>query len=464
MVCWFISPASKGGVAMTRLSLVCILLCALPVFGQKQEQYTINTAPQKLVACGDKAVIEASAEPFASGKLNDNDIQALIEYEPIYAGSNTNIACVNDPNAAPPSKSYFKNIDDKGNPVALPTYDASKDKLVTIVHILRWADAGHQNVKFQEWYVYDPHRPHPGLYWHADSANELGTYIDGKYDFRLVVVHFDFSLNTAAPKYNAESFDPLKGWLYPVQYTIAITKAQTQLQQDIAGLLQIMGYSKGGKVDALAEMGYYWVYDFHSNIKTSQITIDATLTDQNKVNKKAASSPPAEANPNAANTTAATPTAANNIASQSYHNEKPTPFGLGVAVPITSYRDLTYSSGQIAPQTVNRQNVYITANFYLPPTEIGGTTLRWLPHPFFGLPLKGQPLRNSLYGIASGWRWFEPFFGVVLDVQKIKGTTPGSVNNHYVWKGVYGINISISALSKALSSATSATSTTTSKK
>jgi hypothetical protein len=69
------------------------------------------------------------------------------------------------------------------------------------------------------------------------------------------------------------------------------------------------------------------------------------------------------------------------------------------------------------------------------------------------MPIKGQPLRNTLYGLSTGWRFFEPFFGVVLNVQQIKGSAPASVENHFVWKGVYGLNISISALGKALSSA-----------
>jgi hypothetical protein len=405
-----------------------MLLSVLPMQSQQQEQYTINTKPLQLIGCTTDR-LDPNMEPFATGKLTDTDFHALIAYEPAALGNM--IPCL-----VAGAISSFAALNSEGNLVNL-SYNITQDERLTIIHILRWADSKHQNVQFQKWYVYDPHRPNPWAYFKADSANEVGTNIDGRQEFRLIIVHFDSSFSPSG-----ESFDSTGAWLFPLQYKISITKAQTQLQQDISALAKITGYSKGGALANLPEVGYYWVYDFKSNQSTSQVTISATLTNQEKSSDKTASP-------------SSTPTAANNIASQSYHNEKPAWFGLSATVPITSYRDLTLSNNQVAPQTVNRQNIYISANLYVPPTEIGGTTVRWLPHPLFGLPLKSQPLRNTLYGFGMGWRWLEPFGGVVLDVQKMNGSTPGSSMNHYVWKGVYGLNISISAASKALSKAVS---------
>jgi hypothetical protein len=118
-------------------------------------------------------------------------------------------------------------------------------------------------------------------------------------------------------------------------------------------------------------------------------------------------------------------------------------------VPINSYRDLTYSGGAVTPQTVNRQNVYVTGNLYFPKTEVGWTNICWVPHVFGGLPIKGQPWRNSITGVAMGWRYFEPFWGIAWDVQQVKGSS-GNPENHLVRKGVYGVSISVTALAKAL--------------
>ena len=519
---------------------------------QQQEQFSLNTLPTKLVACTGFTVDDKEPQ-LATGKLEDYDIKALIDYAPSTLLSHE--ACIWTPAKADltnpsrpewlagatdvPKWIFYREASDTTRAISpLATYNANSpqpDERVTIVHILRWADTQHQNVKFQKWYVYDPHRPNPWMYFKADSANELGTYIDGRQFFRLVVIHLDSVLTNEADSSNAESFYPdllpaplpadwpagakAGGWRYPVQYKISIAQTQTQLQQDVVSLAQIMGYMTPAKAAGAAapgkrkpqEMGYFWVYDFNSSISTSTITLAVTLTDERKAATKAKpgaqdstacpSTDTANASAGAsgktagksnasagaskktaaksktsadANTTAASKPAksannttacesvstANNIASQSYHNEKPAWFGLGVAVPVTSYRDLTYTNNLLTPTTVTRQNVYVTGNFYLPPTEVGSTTLRWLPHPFVGLPIKGQPLRNSVYGIATGWRWFEPFWGIVLDVQQVPGAAPNTRMNHYIRKGVYGLNISVSALAKALSSSSKSTSTT----
>ncbi len=444
-----------GGAALTSTLLA-----------QTQEQFAVNNRPTQLTVCPGSSLTAdnlENQEPFQTGVMHDPDFLALIGYET--PGTAT---CVNKPSAG--GNSWF------GAPPPAPTTDTS----VTIFHILRWADATHQNVKFQSWYIYDPARNDAWTYLKKQrTAYETGTYIAGRQSFRLIAVHLDSQFLGST----SESFSGVAGGLklkHPFGYKVNIAKTQTQLQQDASTVLSILGLTKAAAAPAdnlfeekLApppppgEIGYFLIYDFHSAMSTSNVTVsvslpadnpskntpDPTLTSSFVANPNAVV-PKAKATKGAKASTGAqggSGSQANSLGSQTYHNEKPALFGLSAVVPITSYKDLTYSAGAVSPTTVNRQNIYITGNLYLPPVAIGSTSFRWLPHPFVGLPIKGQPLRNSLYGISAGWQYFEPFFGVVLDVQQIKDAA-GNPENHFVRKGVYGVSISISALSKALSS------------
>ena len=74
-------------------------------------------------------------------------------------------------------------------------------------------------------------------------------------------------------------------------------------------------------------------------------------------------------------------------------------------------------------------------------------SFRYIPHPFVGLPIKGKVLDHTMLGLAFGLPWFEPYAGLVFDLQN--GTTKGSPQK-LTLKGSFGFKVSVSAVAKAL--------------
>ena len=142
-------------------------------------------------------------------------------------------------------------------------------------------------------------------------------------------------------------------------------------------------------------------------------------------------------------------TASKQLSPNTYTNEKPSYIGLSFAVPVKSYKDVTYqsSSGMLAPSSITQQNVYATFDFYLPPAQPSLAAFRWFPHPFAGLPIKGKVLQHTMAGVAFGLPWFEPFAGVVFDRQNasVNGATQRTT-----FKTIFGFKVSVSAVAKAL--------------
>jgi hypothetical protein len=330
-----------------------------------------------------------------------------------------------------------------------------KDDRVTILHVLRWADDEHKTVKFQKWYVYDPNEKLNGSFYLSSAQSRFaGDAITGKTSFRLIYMHFNHVLGAPSESIGPDPTGVTTDLVLktPISYKVATTKKQTQFAQDTQTLLQIL---TGSKVEAAENdyvLGYYSVFDFQSQYETSQITVSATLQGSNK--------------PASDNTTGksqkSSSTDANQLATHTYNNERPSWIGLSFAVPLTSYKDASYSqtANMVTPKTINRQNVYAAFDFYAPPVIPSLTSFRYLPHLLFGMPIKGQPLRNTMLGLGVGLRWLEPFAGLVFDYQEIPSSTATSTTNRLALKLVWGLNVSVSSVSKAL---TSKSSTTTSK-
>ena len=228
------------------------------------------------------------------------------------------------------------------------------------------------------------------------------------------------------------------GLLHPVSYSVTVTKAQTQFIQDLKTALQILGLTvPGGLAPAAAvNPGYYSVTTFRSQWTTSGITIAASLDSANKSQGKSQNS------------------ASNNLSSNTYTNEKPSWVGLSAGVQITSYKDVTFqsSSGTLVPTSITKQDVYFFLDGYLPPVLPSLTTFRYTPHPFFGVPIKGEVLRHTMLGVGIGMHWLEPFGGVVFDTQNNRVTSPNGSKTGITYRYVFGLKVSMSAVAKALKS------------
>jgi hypothetical protein len=224
--------------------------------------------------------------------------------------------------------------------------------------------------------------------------------------------------------------------VHPVSYKVAVTAQQSQFRRDLTSLLSLIGavqVATGAQaVDPV--VGYASMSEFTSQYKTSSIAV-AVSNDQAKGGGGTSNSA---------------------IATQTYTNEGPSWIGLSIAVPLASYKDLSYdeTNGVINTKTVNQQNIYAMFDLYLPPVEPAWTGLRYIPHPLFGMPIKKQPLRNTTAGLAMGWKYLEPFGSVVFNVQQRK-TANNKLVDHLVYKGAWGLNISLTDAVKALKSSSS---------
>ena len=358
------------------------------------------------------APASVSAEPYANGKISPDKAQALLTA--LNSGADN------------------------------PRIDLKK---TTIINILRWKDAAHTAVMFQKWYLYDPMPSKTSLYLMSKQDVFEQTAIPGRTDFQFVYIHLNSDLlgggkdewATSPTAADGPGFVPkLK---HPIAYTITVTKQQTQFIQDLTTLLQILGYGTKAAA-AIPNIGYFSVTSFQSPWTTSSITIAASLDSSNK-------------NPGSTDASVSNPkstTSSTQLTSATYHNEKPSWIGLSAGVPLNSYKDVAYqsSSGTLVPSSITQQNVYVFLDFYVPPVLPTLASFRYLPHPFWGLPLKGEVFRHQMVGLGIGFHWLEPFGGVIFDTQNNKVTGPVNTHTTLTIKTVFGLKVSMSALATAL--------------
>jgi len=314
----------------------------------------------------------------------------------------------------------------------------------TMIHILRWDDDNHSKTKFEKWYLFDPTPSKTSFYLQSQEQAFQRTAIPGRTDFQFVYIHLNKDLSKGESEWAVPSVagapcsaaSPCK-LKQPVSYKITVAKAQTQFVQDIKTVLQIVGLLGAAAVPKPSP-GYYSFTTFISNWTTSTITIAGSFKTQDSTvqgsNDKKAS--PSELS-----------------SSKIYNNEKPSYIGLSAGVPVTKYKDVTYQStnGTLASSSIKKQNAYVFLDGYLPPVLPSLVSFRYIPQPFFGLPLTGKVFRHSMLGAGIGLHWLEPFGGVIFDTQN-QVMSGGKNTNKLTLKGVFGLKISVSALGKALKS------------
>jgi hypothetical protein len=308
-----------------------------------------------------------------------------------------------------------------------------------IIHLLRWGDSGHKTVMFQKWYLYNAGQPDGGHYLRSQKQRFQDTDLPGVKNFRVLFIHLNFNLLDPSESVDTTtSVNPSLVW--PVSYTVSITKKDTQFVQDVKTLLQIEGFAGAKAASAGLKLGYYGYADIESQFSTSTVTITPSLSK---------ASPPT-----VGSTSTATTKAANTLTPNTYTNEGPTNWGLSAAVPVTSYKDVTYNSsgGTLTPKSTTQQNAYIALDGYFPAALPALMAVRYIPHPFVALPLAGKVFEHPMAGLAMGTPWFDVYAGAVFDREN------GSVNGspqHTTVKWSFGFKISMTALATALKSASS---------
>lgn len=292
------------------------------------------------------------------------------------------------------------------------------------------------------------------LSWRSPAATRVTTKVCGQVlaivDPRTLQISTSIAFPTppdcGANTANCKAMLQTPALKNPISYTITISKQKTQFLQDLQTVLQILGVTApaAGAIDAEKQPatpppGYYSVSTFQSRWSTSSIAIAASLNGNAKSPSPPASSTTQE-------------TTANQLASNTYHNEKPAWIGLSAGIPITTYKDVVFqtSSGTLVPQSITQQKAYVFLDGYIPPVLPFLASFRYIPHPFVGFPLKGEVFRHVMVGGGVGVHWLEPFGGVVLDTENNKTTAGSTTKTKLTLQPVFGLKISISALAKAL--------------
>lgn len=332
-----------------------------------------------------------------------------------------------------------------------------KDTRPTIIHVLRWTDASHATVDFQQWYVFNPNgQKNGGFYAISEQKLFEGTLIPGETEFRLIFIHLSpISGGKSAPlsdSFNGDPSVPGTPLKHPISYEVLVTKTPTQFAQDVQTLLGLLGVIKPAAAEAKpvapppppVDVGYWGWANFTANSSSSTIKITPSTTDT----KPAATTTAGNSAAPAANP------AKGSLAANTFTNQSPSYLGLSIGVPVNSYKDVTYQSqgSTLVPTSTTKQNAYADLDGYFPAALPGLMAFRYIPHPFVGLPLAGKVFLHPMVGVAVGLPWFETYAGAVFDREN--GQVNGSSTKTTV-KWSFGIKISVSAAATAIKSATS---------
>ena len=163
--------------------------------------------------------------------------------------------------------------------------------------------------------------------------------------------------------------------------------------------------------------------------------------------------------------------------SQVYDDEGFAHWDISAGIPFTGINQLQYGSdGTVQAKTVSKANAYGMAHWYPMPVDLKGD-YPWQPSLVAGLPISGKPLNKPFVGAAFGLKNPLPikvnfFAGAVFNkvfapstLAKGSTATAAQLNadlaSHRVTKLLYGVDISITSLVKAVSSATKTNATKT---
>jgi hypothetical protein len=420
---------------MTRLT--CVVACFLSVaafsFAQSDTQaikISSPIAPLTQSILGPVKDFANPSEPYKSGVITEDVFrtQILPALRKAATGAYSNDA----PHVAAPKT---------------PTPLTIDPNVTTIIHLMRWKDTAHTTVAFEKWYLYDPKPSRTAFYVQTAAQAFQRTSISGQQDLQLLYIHINSNLTDPS-----EGISPGPVLTNPVNYTVTITKAKTQLQQDLKSVATLLGWLSGpavagavdNKDDVASIYGYWSASTFKSEYSTAQIVVSASINGKNSPGAPQTDSTGKPITDTTTGTQKPT-TATSQLSSKTYNSERPAYVELGFAIPVTSYKDITYSttSSTITPKTATQQTAVLVGNLYLPAAQPGMTSFRYIPHLLYGLPIKGKVLQHTMLGAGIGLDWLSPYGGVIFDTSYGETSGTNAKPGHLVLKGTYGIEISV---------------------
>jgi hypothetical protein len=145
------------------------------------------------------------------------------------------------------------------------------------------------------------------------------------------------------------------------------------------------------------------------------------------------------------------------IGTQTYDDEGRYWYDFSLALPVTSFNDLSYDStgNTVSARTIKKNNVYAMLNLGLP-RDTKNTTLLIVPTFLYGIPIASQPLQHHIFAGSVGLKYVSVFVGARLDEKTFYHdfSEPLTGNNAFrVWRThlTWGINFPVAYVVKALS-------------
>lgn len=155
---------------------------------------------------------------------------------------------------------------------------------------------------------------------------------------------------------------------------------------------------------------------------------------------------------------------------KSFTNEGRYRWDVSVGVPVTTIRELQFSTdsnNRVTTGGKDRQNVYGFLNLFLKPVDLSSESFPTVPHLVFGVPLASKPLHHPFAGIGYGVYKspikFNLFAGIVFNRERVPrtlnvGNTATSsqlesdLHTRWVRKFMFGINFPIKQITDAIKS------------
>jgi hypothetical protein len=295
------------------------------------------------------------------------------------------------------------------------------------VHVLKWGPASGQaqSVLAQTWYLY-LFSPQSGS-WQAQDVSKSG-HLTGVGDLYFLFLQFG-----ADPVVSSKP-----------SYTISVTKKTPANLAHLFAAAQAAGLNTSS-VSAVKEMARaaatpmnYWGGGYVA-LKYKTSTVSLTSNMGNGSNK---------------------PTQLGQV---TYDNEGKLYWDISFGVPIRKLSQVQVNSvaGTLAPVSVDKQNVFVIADGYLPGLDPAKNSIAHWPHPIAGVALASQPLHKILVGGAWGPSFSEVYLGALFVKQpifpnsnscsSIPNTSPGPPTGYHFCKQFsIGLNLQVSSIADKL--------------
>jgi hypothetical protein len=291
-----------------------------------------------------------------------------------------------------------------------------------IVNFVDWGANETPSQPYSTWYLLSPANPRKPIAL-ADATSSLRIF--GSARIGVLFIHRHLA--------DADNAD--------IQYTLTATHQQSAQAADLSALLNLVAGPNHAAALAPKPDGIMAVAATVGTIpKLPDSLVFAGQAFQDKATETSGGKP-------------------DGTFTQTYVDEGYARWDVSAAIPIVGIKDVQYSQtgATVQPKTVTRANAYALAHFYPVPVDLKGGVQPWYPSLVAGVPISGAPLDKPFVGMAMGMKKPLPlqvnfFAGAVFNKVFTEASTTNAalLNSHRVTKLLYGIDIPVGTLVKAI--------------